>query len=80
MTNPRDYPDMIKSAESGRTLRRGVKMLTITVDGRPFTYDFCRRRHPDPRDRAQELGRSHLRENLRLAIFRRTQEGVISAV
>ena len=38
MTNPRDYPDVIKSAESGRPLRRGVKMLTISVDDRPFTY------------------------------------------
>ena len=38
MTNPRDYPDVIQSAESGRPLRRGVKMLTISVDGRPFTY------------------------------------------
>jgi len=38
MTNPRDYPDVIESAESGRPLRRGVKMLTINVDGRPFMY------------------------------------------
>jgi HTH-type transcriptional regulator/antitoxin MqsA len=38
MTNPRDYPDEIQSAESGRSLRRGVKMLTINVDGHPFTY------------------------------------------
>ena len=38
MTNPRDYPDVIRSAESGRSLRRGVKMLTIEVDGQPFTY------------------------------------------
>src|SRR5216683_585803 len=38
MTNPRDYPDVIQSAESSRPLRRGVKMLTITVDGQPFTY------------------------------------------
>ena len=38
MTNPRDYPDVIESAESGRPLRRGVKLLTITVDGKPFTY------------------------------------------
>jgi len=38
MTNPRDYPDIIQSAESGRPLRRGVKTLTITVDGYPFTY------------------------------------------
>lgn len=38
MTNPRGYPDVIKSAETGRTLRRGVKILTVTVDGVPFTY------------------------------------------
>jgi putative zinc finger/helix-turn-helix YgiT family protein len=38
MTNPRDYPDVIESAESGRPLRRGVKALTITVDGEAFTY------------------------------------------
>jgi hypothetical protein len=38
MTNPRDYPDTIQSAESGRTLRRGLKMLTITIDGGAFTY------------------------------------------
>lgn len=38
MTNPRDYPDVIQGAESGRPLRRGVKMLTVTIDGRPFTY------------------------------------------
>ena len=38
MSNPRDYPDVIQSAESGRPLRRGIKMLTINVDGRPFTY------------------------------------------
>jgi HTH-type transcriptional regulator/antitoxin MqsA len=38
MTNPRDYPDEIFSAESGRPLRRGVKILTIDVDGHPFAY------------------------------------------
>lgn len=38
MTNPRDYPDTIRSAESGRPLRRGVKLLTITVGGEKFTY------------------------------------------
>jgi|SRR5580704_16154677 HTH-type transcriptional regulator/antitoxin MqsA len=38
MTNPRDFPNVIQSAESGRPLRRGVKMLTINVDGQPFTY------------------------------------------
>ncbi len=38
MTNPRDYPDTIQSAESGRPLRRGVKRLTISVDGHDFSY------------------------------------------
>jgi HTH-type transcriptional regulator / antitoxin MqsA len=38
MTNPRNYPDVIASAESGRPLHRGVKMLTIEIEGRPFTY------------------------------------------
>jgi hypothetical protein len=38
MKNPRNYPDVIPSAECGRPLRRGVKMLTIDVDGEPFTY------------------------------------------
>jgi hypothetical protein len=38
MTNPRDYPDEIQSAETGKPLRRGVKMMTINVDGHPFTY------------------------------------------
>lgn len=38
MTNPRNYPDVIDSAESGRPLQRGVKMLTIEADGKPFSY------------------------------------------
>jgi HTH-type transcriptional regulator/antitoxin MqsA len=38
MSNPRAYPDDITSAETGRTLRRGVKALTIRVDGSDFTY------------------------------------------
>ncbi len=38
MANPRDYPDEIRSAETGRPLRRGVKMMTIRVDGHAFTY------------------------------------------
>ena len=38
MTNPRDYPDVIDSAETGQAASPGVKMLTITVDGQLFTY------------------------------------------
>ena len=36
--NPRNYPDAMTSAESGRTMTRGVKERTITVDGQKFTY------------------------------------------
>ena len=36
--NPRKYPDMMKSAESGRPMKRGEKEITITVDGKKFTY------------------------------------------
>lgn len=39
MRNPRNYPDMIQSAESGRPLFRGVKMLTINIDGQSFNYE-----------------------------------------
>ena len=36
--NPRNYPNEIRSAESGRRMRRGVKTITIDVDGHRFTY------------------------------------------
>lgn len=38
MTNPRGYPNTMKSAESGRTLKRGVKTVTIEIDGHAFRY------------------------------------------
>ena len=38
MSHPRDYPDTIQSAETGRPLRRGVKMLAIDAGGVPLTY------------------------------------------
>jgi hypothetical protein len=38
MENPRNYPAVIRSAESGRLLHRGVKMLTSNVDGHAFSY------------------------------------------
>ena len=37
--NPRNYPDTMSSAESGRPMTRGEKPVTITVDGRTFTYN-----------------------------------------
>jgi HTH-type transcriptional regulator / antitoxin MqsA len=36
--NPRNYPDTILSAESGRPMTRGEKLVTFKVDGRAFTY------------------------------------------
>jgi HTH-type transcriptional regulator/antitoxin MqsA len=38
MNNPRNYPDTIRSAETGRLLQRGIKMMTIVIDGHAFTY------------------------------------------
>ena len=38
MPNPRGYPDEMRSAESGRPMRRGTKEMTIEVDGYRFTY------------------------------------------
>jgi HTH-type transcriptional regulator/antitoxin MqsA len=36
--NPRNYPDTMLSAESGRPMTRGEKERTIIVDGKKFTY------------------------------------------
>lgn len=38
MSNPRDYPDTMVSAESGRPMVRGEKHVTIKIDGKPFSY------------------------------------------
>src|ERR1051326_3522833 len=38
LPNPRNYPDVMLSAESGRPMYRGVKMITIQVNGEPFTF------------------------------------------
>ena len=38
MTNPRRYPNVMTSAESGRPMQRGVKRVTITIDGYDFVY------------------------------------------
>ena len=35
---PRNYPETILSAESGRPMRRGEKVLSFKVDGRTFSY------------------------------------------
>ena len=36
--NSRSYPDTMASAESGRPMKRGLKLMTITVDGQAFDY------------------------------------------
>lgn len=38
MRTPRSYPETIPSAESGRPMRRGEKLLKMTVDGIDFEY------------------------------------------
>ena len=34
--NPRQYPDTMLSAESGRPMTRGEKEVAFTIDGRLF--------------------------------------------
>jgi len=36
--NPRNYPDTIASAESGRAMTRGEKLVTFKLEGRKFAY------------------------------------------
>ena len=36
--NPRNYPDTIPSAGSGRPMTRGEKLVTFKIEGRAFTY------------------------------------------
>ena len=49
--NPRNYPDTISSAESGRPMTRGEKLVTFKIEGRAFTYKqpgwWCSLTDPD---------------------------------
>ena len=36
--NPRNYPDTMVSAESGRPMRRGEKPVSFKVEGKAYTY------------------------------------------
>jgi hypothetical protein len=36
--NPRQYPDTMSSAESGRTMMRGEKQVAFAIDDITFTY------------------------------------------
>ena len=36
--NPRDYPDTLPSAESGRPMTRGEKLVPLKVEGKSYAY------------------------------------------
>ncbi len=36
--NPRNYPDTIPSAESGRPMTRGEKLVSFKIEGKKYTY------------------------------------------
>lgn len=75
-TNPRGYPDTMTSAESGRPMKRGLKRLTITVDGRTFNYNqpgwWCDLN--DPNDREGQLVDE---DNQVAKMARRTAEALV---
>ncbi len=49
--NPRNYPDAMPSAETGRLMTRGEKEVTLVIDGKSFTYSqpgwWCSLTDPD---------------------------------
>lgn len=36
--NPRNYPDTMSSAESGRPMTRGEKLVSFKIEGKTYTY------------------------------------------
>ena len=38
MTNPRNYPDTMPSAELGRPMTRGVKAMSFEIEGKTYTH------------------------------------------
>jgi len=73
---PRGYPDAMMSAESGRPMKRGLKLLAITVDGRTFNYYqpgwWCDLN--DPNDREGQLVDE---DNQVAKMARRTAEAIL---
>jgi HTH-type transcriptional regulator/antitoxin MqsA len=49
--NPKDYPDTMISAESGRPMTRGEKLVTFKIEGRVYAYKqpgwWCSLTDPD---------------------------------
>jgi HTH-type transcriptional regulator/antitoxin MqsA len=75
--NPRNYPDTIPSPETGRTMSRGEKLVSLKVGGRVFHY-----RQPgwwcsldDPHDLEGQLVDD---DNLVAEMARRTAEAMVS--
>lgn len=69
-TNPRQYPDTMISPESGRTMVRGEKLLSLRIQRRTFQYRqpgwWCSLEDPDYTD-----GRLVQEENVARQIARR---------
>src|SRR5437762_114711 len=75
MKNPRRYPDKLPSAESGRQMVRGEKLMALNVGGKTFRY-----RQPgwwcsleDPKDLEGQLVDE---DNLIAEMARRTAEAM----
>jgi HTH-type transcriptional regulator/antitoxin MqsA len=52
--NPRNYPDTMLSAESGRTMTRGEKLVSFKIEGKTYSYLqpgwWCSLTDPDDMD------------------------------
>ena len=72
---PRDYPETMASAESGRPMVRGEKLVTLTVDGQTFHYRqpgwWCSLDDPDDLD-----GQLVDEDNLVAEMARRTAQAL----
>ena len=66
---PRNYPDTMLSAESGRPMTRGEKRMTITVAGQDFAYNqpgwWCSLTDPDDMEGELVDGDNQVREMVR---------------
>lgn len=73
--NPRSYPNTMKSAESGRPMVRGEKLVAITVAGKEFRYRqpgwWCSLADPD-----DDEGQLVDEDNLVAEMARRTAEAL----
>jgi HTH-type transcriptional regulator / antitoxin MqsA len=72
---PRNYPETMTSAESGRPMRRGEKLVSFTIEGQEFQYKqpgwWCDLENPDDLD-----GQLVDEDNLVADMARRTAEAL----